>query len=917
VAALPPAPLRSPSRRYELAAQIDLDRGTVAGTMRLDYRHDGDRPIGTLVFLLAPNRLVTPPDLPVERLDARFPEGFEAPDLSVRDVRDRDGQPLAYGIDGARLTVFLPKPLAPGETTSLSLAFVTTVPVAEGLIGRLSGTLRVQGGWHPLLAAWNDEAGWRLDRLPPPARFDATLTAPVGVTIVSGGVATPGSLTDRGPRGAEELRGVVLPSGPGQEDAVKPSSVAATRFEAEGRYLPLVAGRGYRLFTADAGPVRLEAYHVWRDGRRARWALAVTAAAVRLFHERHPDPDAARVAGTEAPVEPSAPPGGGPDCPSQSATPPLRLVEAPLAAGLAAIAEDVILLDPQFGKIFPALRPFHGRQLAYRVYEALWRRHLHARGADPPQWVIEALAAMETQATADRLGRRLPRLERTARTFRFIPIVDEFLYSGRVPNRAIYQERLEVVEDPADLGRLGAPALPGWRIARKLDALVGPEAVAAGVAAYASDPGAADFAAAVSAAAGRDLAPFVAEWTGLPRAADYAIEVGPSRRVGEEGGGEYETTIRLRARPPDADPPDGLLREVPAAEAVPIGIGFRGNGGTRRVADSAMEETWTIRSERPVRVVEVDPEGVTEDRWRADNRVPRRWRYLLTRLSASLDITQGELEVRAAGRASRVYGGGPVFGASLFRDQESAGFSASVGYGLGEWPPGGRHSLGLTGSYERLDPGFGRVAATDRTITTVGLGYGFDSRFDSRHPLSGSTAGAGLTWSDTAIGSDVDYVLASVRGTTYLRVAPNQAVALRAEVGETLSGNAPFGKAFLLGGTGGLRAYPKDAFSGRSLSLGAIEYRFPIIRDLDQWVVGLLGARGVSGVVALEAGQTSSDRNPFRPRRYRAGVDVGLRLAVRILGVSPSLVAFDVAMPLDRGPDPGAVQVYVSASQTF
>ncbi len=1183
-------------RVYELVAHVDLDRGTIAGTMRLTYRHDADRPATTLAFLLAPNRLARPPDLPVEWLDARFPKGFARADLSVRDVRGlragqpaggpagagdspgarepavsagesagakepvagatgpardaggagrapvqpvtegdrtdardpggprgapggagsegdaeheaRGSEPLAYGIDGERLTVFLPVPLEPGETISLSLAFVTTVPVAEGLVGRLRHTLRVQGGWHPLLAAWDPAGsgaegrgtgrpggdGWRFDRLPPPARFDALLTAPPGVTLVSAG--------ERRDTGA----------------------AGTSRFEAVGRYLPLAAGRGYRPLTTsvcvrgpdpradastpdgeqapgtggsehradatppascrdgscapapaepavgwDAGPegagpgvrrestgpagtsrgsaecdglAALEAYAFRRDRRRAAAALDVAAAAARVFGERHGLP---------------------------GRLPPLRFAEAPLAAGLVASAEGVVLFDPQLGKIFPWLRPFHDRQVAFRTYEALWRHHLWARGADPPEWVVEALAAIETGATFERLGRRLPRLERTARFFGFIPIVDEFLYSERIPNRPLYREALESVEDQADLGRLDAPALPGWRIARKLEALVGAEALAAGAVAYAADPlrrgspvgdsagvppdgpnrppaasafPGVEFALAVSAAAGRDVTAFVREWVKAPRAVDYGVIVGRSRRVeqgagrgtaaaratgaGREpapdsgtvrgpgspgdavsgeapsghapsgstlpmpvrppgvhgpgsaqdiasvdtprrdapsadgrsdrgngprgrptgpsggsrsnhvasgraageaaaaagGGGEapaslYETTIRLRAGPPPEKPPDGLLPEVPAAEAVPVSIRFRGGAETRLVAVGTAGEAWTLRSVQPVKLVEADPEGVTEDRWRADNRVPRRWRYLLTELSASLDIREGELEVSAAGTASLVHGSGPVFGLRIFRDQESSGLSGSVGYGLGEWPPGGRHSIGLTGTYERLNPEFGRTGASQRTINTLAVGYGFDSRFDSRNPLSGLTAGIGLTWSDAVIGSDADYLLAAARATTYVRVAPNQALAFRAEVGETLDGDPPFGKGFLLGGAEGLRAYPKDRFSGKSLSLGSIEYRFPLVRDLDQPVLGLVNARGLSGVIGLEAGQTAADHNPFRLDRYHVGLNVGLRLALQLLGISPSLVAFDIAMPLDGGPDPQAVRLYLSASQTF
>ncbi|HWP34658.1 MAG TPA: BamA/TamA family outer membrane protein, partial [Thermodesulfobacteriota bacterium] len=378
----------------------------------------------------------------------------------------------------------------------------------------------------------------------------------------------------------------------------------------------------------------------------------------------------------------------------------------------------------------------------------------------------------------------------------------------------------------------------------------------------------------------------------------------------------HETTIRVRAGLPPEPPPGGLLPAVPAREALPVRVRFRGGGERWLAAESVVDRSWTLRSVRPVASVEADPDRVTEDRWRADNRVPAPWRFLLTQFSASVELRRGEVELEAAGSLSRRYGPGAVLGAAVFRDQESAGTSLSLGYGAPR-ASGGRHGVGLTGTFERLDPGFGPSVGPERQIVTLALGYGLDTRTDSRHPLSGSTAGIGLTWSDDAIGSDADYLLGSARATTYLRVAPGRALALRGEAGETLAGTAPFGKGFLLGGAEGLRAFPKDAFSGRSYSLGSVEYRFPLVRDVDRAVVGLVTAHGLSGVVGVEAGQTSADRNPFRPGRYRVGLNVGLRLSVRLLGVSPVLWAFDAAVPIDRRRELDAVQLYLSASHTF
>jgi hypothetical protein len=836
-----------PARAYALRAAASVERGTATGTMRLAYRHEAGCPADTLVFLLAPNRLADRPDVPAEVLDRRYPGGFAPARLAVTAVTGPKGAPLAHAAEGARLTVTLPAPLAPGETTEVSMAFEASVPAALGLFGRLQKTLRMQGGWHPLLAAWDDPAcAWRLDRLPPAARFEAEVSAP-RATVVSPG------------------------AGP-----------------AAGRFLPLVAGRRYRTRAREEGSVRIEAYALPGEGGRMGRAVGVAAAAVRAFVARH-----------------------GP--PPQPFT--IRLAHAPLASALAAGAEDLVLLDPDYGKVLRWLRPFHDRQLAYPVLLALWRRHLAARGVEPPQWLLETLGALETIAAERRALGRTPGFETFIRNFRFIPLVDEFLYTERVPGRAVYQQRFNLVEEPGDLARVSAPGLNGARVARKLAAMVPLEALDETARAYGAAPAGTDFVALLSKAAGRDLAPHLAQWTTAPRAVDYGVaEVARRRTAGPE---PHETTVRLRARTPAGTPPAGLEPAASALEPVPVALSFRGGARVEVVEPRAGEATLTLRSPRRVGAVEVDPEGVTEDRWRADNREPPPWRLLLTQFGVSVDIRQGEVEAEVGGTAQRGVGRGPVLGASAFRDQESYGIQLSAAAGLGEWPRGAGHGASVGVSFERLDPSFGPVRTDVSRIVEVQAGYGVDTRRDTRFPLTGGTAGVALTWSDDAFGSEADYLLGSVEATRLFRVGPNQVIGVRAEVGQTLDGRPPFGKGLLLGGFEGLRAYPEEAFSGRSRSLGSLEYRFPLARDLDQWVAGLIGLGALTGVVGIEAGQASPDHNPFRWDGFRTGVNVGLRFAVRIFGVSPVLWSLDAGMPLDHGPQPGDTQLYISASQSF
>ncbi|MDQ3045436.1 MAG: M1 family metallopeptidase [Chloroflexota bacterium] len=206
VAMATPVSDSSPVENATAAEEAPLT-ATINGTVELRFVNNTEAPLPDLYLRLYPN------------LD-RYPGGG----LVVRDLRV-DGFPVApdslplpnppgnpgiaspaprqeaASVDPTLRRVRLVRPLAPGGVTTLTMAFVTTVPPASlggfGIFGITPETETFAlANWFPMLAGYDPVRGWELEPPSPlgdplfanSAQFDVELIAPSELALVTTGV---------------------------------------------------------------------------------------------------------------------------------------------------------------------------------------------------------------------------------------------------------------------------------------------------------------------------------------------------------------------------------------------------------------------------------------------------------------------------------------------------------------------------------------------------------------------------------------------------------------------------------------------------------------------------------------------------------------------------------------------------------
>jgi len=176
--------------RPDIRLTFDLsdDRRTVVGTERVVFRPD--LPVTELVFRLWANQPAAAPSasLEITRASAGPANGFR--------TEQAGGRP---GTQGTLVTVPLSRTVRPGQSVTAELGFTLRLPAAASDRWGSDGATAWWGTGHPLLA-WERGAGWQRDPAVPirgesavseTARYDVTVTAPAGDTVLQSGVAAP------------------------------------------------------------------------------------------------------------------------------------------------------------------------------------------------------------------------------------------------------------------------------------------------------------------------------------------------------------------------------------------------------------------------------------------------------------------------------------------------------------------------------------------------------------------------------------------------------------------------------------------------------------------------------------------------------------------------------------------------------
>jgi hypothetical protein len=164
---------------------FDPDLGTIGGEMTVTWRNPASETLADVWFRLFPNAFY-------------YGEGS----LVVTDLTVNGAQVTQQlTLDDTALGVTLPSPVAPGESAVIALSFTTSVPAdttgSYGIFNRDTGNGSwVLADWYPVLAVYEDDAGWVLPEATsfgdptyaPSAFYDVQVKAPDDLEVVGTGI---------------------------------------------------------------------------------------------------------------------------------------------------------------------------------------------------------------------------------------------------------------------------------------------------------------------------------------------------------------------------------------------------------------------------------------------------------------------------------------------------------------------------------------------------------------------------------------------------------------------------------------------------------------------------------------------------------------------------------------------------------
>ena len=194
--------------RYDIAIRFRPESNRITGDMTVTIPNFTGQPLDDVAFRLFPNA-------------AYYGEGY----LLIRSVTV-DGTEVEPSRDSTGTSLFVPltRPLMPGASTTIALSFRTVIPEnSRGTYGIFNHHLGtddwVLADWHPIVAGWDAELGWRTD--PPTAHgdptyadiglYDINVTLPDRYSVVATGVEKAVELLSDG------LQSISIVTGPSRD----------------------------------------------------------------------------------------------------------------------------------------------------------------------------------------------------------------------------------------------------------------------------------------------------------------------------------------------------------------------------------------------------------------------------------------------------------------------------------------------------------------------------------------------------------------------------------------------------------------------------------------------------------------------------------------------------------------------------
>ncbi|MBI5043529.1 MAG: BamA/TamA family outer membrane protein [Nitrospirae bacterium] len=552
--------------------------------------------------------------------------------------------------------------------------------------------------------------------------------------------------------------------------------------------------------------------------------------------------------------------------------------------------ENLILISNRFHKAYSYLKRFHDAQLAKGLYRKFWRDIIPK---EEEEWVAEGLADYAMQMYILDKYKESPSLSGYLKPLAFIPLFDEILYSKKLPMRDIYFKEHNHLVVREDIRLFNNNRPDGAIIFQKLKSLIGKEQLDKIIDDYKSNLFKGEYKAFRSLSkeiANQDLDEFYHQWLVVNPAIDFAIKSVKKKRIGEK----HKTEIIVERGDNGAEPVD-----IKAAYKDKTSDTYHWDGRDK-------EKKIEIESDKAVDSVILDPEKITSDPNRFNNRLPHRWKVLLDRIKISYDFQSQKLEFDVGASTTRLYDDHHFFVFNVFHKEEVDGANLEYGYNFGGYDGEDKplHTLSTKIIFEKLSEKFAVTAKDDEYINAVGLSYRYD------------TYRASVEYADKFLNGDYSYFKGLLDLRKELRIANKHSIAGRALIGQS-EGDLPEHTKFLLGGINGMRGYTKSDYKGNNISLFSLEYRFPIIYDHDLNLLSLIIVHTAQGAIFADAGMVSDNRNTFKFKDYKTDVGTGLRFHVDLFGIYPGIGRIDFAIPVGETEKSRNVHVYLSIGQSF
>ena len=262
---------------YTLDIELDTERGVVSVSQKVRWTNPGPLAADELVFHVVPNNRMSKKVLEIGkrtveslRLNPRTCIDEAGRRFHLDKVR-RDDQQLEWSFDpnfDTHLHLQLPEPLPPGETVEVSLDYWLDLPQVQGRFGQYRGVTNLLN-WYPVLAVWTDQGWdavpyvpWHQPWLNEAGNYIVRLRLPADHDAATGGRVIERTLDESGEWQVLEIRGE------GLRDF---TIVASSRFESfesefEGipvRVLAFPEHQGYARVVLQIAIESLKQYSEW------------------------------------------------------------------------------------------------------------------------------------------------------------------------------------------------------------------------------------------------------------------------------------------------------------------------------------------------------------------------------------------------------------------------------------------------------------------------------------------------------------------------------------------------------------------------------------------------------------------------------------------------------------------------------